>query len=188
MTAPRREPLAKERLDGIRERLLRLSTPEPNTGCWLWMAHSDADGYGNLSIGNSRNGTQKKLKAHRAAYLVFVGELIPGMCILHSCGNGHLGCVNPEHLYQGVVQDNALDRIKYGRSKKSAKGLPYGAYPAGNRFGSRVSLFKERHHLGNFDTPEEASLAALAARDALLRSRAGRWWGEPKAKDAKEGA
>lgn len=32
----------------------------------------------------------------------------------HSCGNGHLGCVNPRHLYWGTRQENVLDRKKHG--------------------------------------------------------------------------
>lgn len=33
---------------------------------------------------------------------------------LHSCGNGHEGCVNPHHLYWGTPKDNAQDRTGHG--------------------------------------------------------------------------
>jgi len=33
---------------------------------------------------------------------------------LHSCGNGHLGCVNPKHLYWGSGVENYQDQIKHG--------------------------------------------------------------------------
>ena len=33
---------------------------------------------------------------------------------LHTCGNGHLGCINPHHLYWGNHKDNKLDSIEHG--------------------------------------------------------------------------
>lgn len=32
----------------------------------------------------------------------------------HSCGNGHLGCVNPKHLYWGTRAENVQDAIAHG--------------------------------------------------------------------------
>lgn len=32
----------------------------------------------------------------------------------HSCGNGHLGCVNPRHLYWATPKRNASDRLVHG--------------------------------------------------------------------------
>jgi hypothetical protein len=34
----------------------------------------------------------------------------PKMMAIHSCGNGHLSCVNPRHLRWGTASDNAKDR------------------------------------------------------------------------------
>ena len=33
---------------------------------------------------------------------------------LHSCGNGHLGCINPYHLYWGDEDDNHQDALEHG--------------------------------------------------------------------------
>lgn len=33
---------------------------------------------------------------------------------LHSCGKGHLGCVNPKHLYWGDRHDNVADGVEHG--------------------------------------------------------------------------
>lgn len=38
---------------------------------------------------------------------------------LHSCGNGHLGCVNPNHLSWGTNSENAIDRRRHGRREGS---------------------------------------------------------------------
>lgn len=35
----------------------------------------------------------------------------------HSCGNGHLGCVNPRHLSWSNQSDNHKDRRKHGTAK-----------------------------------------------------------------------
>jgi hypothetical protein len=37
---------------------------------------------------------------------------------LHSCGNGHLGCVNPKHLYWGDQSDNAKDARRHATEGK----------------------------------------------------------------------
>jgi hypothetical protein len=38
------------------ERIERMSTPEPNTGCWLWLGALGTNGYGTLGI----NGWQTR--------------------------------------------------------------------------------------------------------------------------------
>lgn len=35
----------------------------------------------------------------------------------HSCGNGHLGCVNPRHLSWATNSQNQLDRRRHGTAK-----------------------------------------------------------------------
>lgn len=52
--------------------------------------------------------------AHKISYRLFVGEIPPGMWVLHTCDNGW--CVNPEHLYLGTSQDNVLDKVKRERT------------------------------------------------------------------------
>lgn len=56
----------------------------------------------------------KAYKAHRAAYMVHVGEIGPGQVVRHACDNP--GCVNPGHLLLGTTYDNNRDRADRGRS------------------------------------------------------------------------
>jgi len=43
----------------------------------------------------------------------------------HSCGNGHLGCVNPKHLYWGDASQNAKDAAKHkSEGKQEIKQAP----------------------------------------------------------------
>ena len=56
----------------------------------------------------------KQMEAHRAMCLM-VNKLPPEpkMMALHKCGNGHLGCVTPKHLYWGDGSDNAKDAYRH---------------------------------------------------------------------------
>lgn len=41
----------------------------------------------------------------------------------HSCGNGHLGCVNPNHLRWASIKENCADRDSHGRQFRG-EGAP----------------------------------------------------------------
>lgn len=56
----------------------------------------------------------KSMEAHRAMCTT-VHKLPPEgkPMALHRCGNGHLGCVTPSHLYWGDASDNAKDAAQH---------------------------------------------------------------------------
>lgn len=41
--------------------------------------------------------------------------------VIHSCGNGHLGCVNPKHLSWGTREQNVKDAILHGSKHSGSK-------------------------------------------------------------------
>lgn len=84
------------------------SIPEPNTGCWLWTAASDQDGYGKTKW----HGVSRP--AHRLSFEAFHDQDPSGMFVMHSCDVAC--CVNPTHLSLGTAQQNVLDRTLKGRS------------------------------------------------------------------------
>lgn len=61
-------------------------------GCWLWASPPTLTGYGQFYYQG------KKMLAHRASYLGFLGELDEKLTIDHLCKNTL--CVNPIHLEQ----------------------------------------------------------------------------------------
>jgi hypothetical protein len=85
----------------LRERIRELSTPEPNTGCWLWLARVDRDGYPRMTVG----GQQGQL-AYRVSYEAFIGPIPPGLEPDHLCRVR--SCVNFEHVEPVTHRVNVL--------------------------------------------------------------------------------
>lgn len=82
-------------------------SPEPNSGCWLWLGYTNRDGYGKFNVGGKIDG------AHRVSYREYRGQIPPGYLVLHSCDVA--SCVNPDHLRLGSDVENAADKAKRRR-------------------------------------------------------------------------
>lgn len=91
----------------MREHFLSKVMPEPNTGCWIWLAHCYKNGYGQFHIKRHPH------LAHRISYTLFRGEIPGGMFVCHQCDMPQ--CVNPEHLFLGTHEENMDDARKKGR-------------------------------------------------------------------------
>ena len=80
---------------------------DPVSGCWLW-SRSLAKGYGQVCY-----PVRQQVGAHIVSYERTYGRLKPGECVLHRCDVRR--CVNPNHLFVGSMQDNAIDMARKGR-------------------------------------------------------------------------
>lgn len=87
------------------------------TNCVEWDKSRNLKKGDRLDYGQVRVGDKMK-KAHRVAWEKAFGKIPSGMLVLHRCDNPP--CVNPEHLYLGTHQDNALDRERKGRGRDSS--------------------------------------------------------------------
>lgn len=78
--------------------------PEPNTGCWLWIAGRSKSGYGTFKFG------KRTQRAHRVSYIALIGEVPDGLELDHVRARGCLGkeCVNPGHLEPVTHRENML--------------------------------------------------------------------------------
>lgn len=95
-----------EYLGSLKLRLEEKFTPEPNTGCWLWTASADENGYGFLHVGSKRDGTNRMARAHRVAFELYRGPVPEGMVLDHLCRIRC--CVNPAHLEPVTFGTNIL--------------------------------------------------------------------------------
>jgi hypothetical protein len=91
---------------------LRTHVDYRGEGCLLWPFGRNEDGYGQLGFDG------KTLKAHR-----WMCEAVKGPppssehYAAHDCGNGHLGCIHPEHLDWKTHAENTDDYIRDGRTR-----------------------------------------------------------------------
>lgn len=76
-------------------------------GCWDWKGIIEHTGYAKLGI-------RPPIKAHRASWIIYRGDIPLNMCICHTCDNRK--CTNPEHLWLGTHKENIQDKIKKGRT------------------------------------------------------------------------
>ena len=83
---------------------------EPISGCWLWTATTDKNGYGMLWNGKRMD------RAHRLFFAAANGVSVDGVNVLHDCDNP--ACVNPKHLHVGTQADNMKEKAIRGRSGK----------------------------------------------------------------------
>lgn len=70
------------------------------SGCWLWLASRDANGYGRFGLG------ARPRMAHRVAYELTHGPIAAGLTLDHLCRNR--ACVFPDHLEPVTQGENTL--------------------------------------------------------------------------------
>ena len=110
------------------------SKVEKTDGCWKWSGCKDPNGYGRHAVEHS-----KQMLAHRYSYVLHVGPIPPGVCVLHRCDNPE--CTNPVHLFLGTQSDNQADKVAKGRQ---AAGKRNGAYQ--HKRGPAISRGLKRWH------------------------------------------
>lgn len=84
--------------------------------CLIWPFDRNNKGYARLTIDGVR------LLLHRHICRLKNGEPPePKYDAAHSCGNGHLGCVNPRHLLWKTRKENEADKILHGTSNRGER-------------------------------------------------------------------
>lgn len=94
----------KEKDQGYKDRAIKRLTRKIviKNGCHLYSGCLGYSGYGIFTY------RRKHIKAHRAAYMLFSGDIPMGMHVLHSCDVRN--CINPAHLRLGTQVENNMDR------------------------------------------------------------------------------
>ena len=78
--------------------------------CWIWKSEGVSGKYGQITYDN------KKWKANRLSWTIFVGPIPEGKIVCHTCDVR--SCINPKHLFIGTYQDNMDDMKSKGRDRR----------------------------------------------------------------------
>lgn len=114
--------------DRTPESLLAQSATTPG-GCREWDGFRDRDGYGRI-----RFRGKSSCAVSRVIWELLNGPIPDGLHVLHQCDNPP--CINPDHLMLGTHEENMADKVKKGRSAKSA-GRRYAAEAYSGRRGTK---------------------------------------------------
>lgn len=102
--------------DGERVKFIQTIINSEKEECIIWPFSDNGVGYGTVII----DGV--KWYAHR--YILFIKnykEDYKNLDVRHSCGKGHLGCVNPNHLSWGTRKENFEDKKLHGTYKRGTE-------------------------------------------------------------------
>lgn len=92
------------------------------SGCWIWQGRLDRDGYGcRGGAMRSEFGTDR---AHRAFYMMLVGEIPEGLVIDHLCRVP--ACVNPDHLEPVTPEENTQRGENFLAANRRVESCPQG--------------------------------------------------------------
>lgn len=84
--------------------------------CLFWPFSRDNNGYAALW----EDGAARKVSRLVCARIHGDPDS-ENMHAAHSCGNGHMGCVNPKHLRWATPAENASDKIEHGTANRGER-------------------------------------------------------------------
>lgn len=162
------------------ERFFETVTKQAN-GCWLWGGQINRDGYGVFRIGSLKDGSRRKVLAHRFAYEVLTGPIHKGLQTDHLCRTP--ACVNSAHLELVTPREN-VRRSRAGEHNRQKTVCPFGHIyspantyysPSGGRYCRACAHRRreERKASGYYSRPEYKAQQAVRMRLARALKHTG---------------
>lgn len=142
--------------------LVNVALPFEGDECLPWPFDRSFKGYGRVRVSNRRHAAHRIVCEH-----VHGSAPLPDMDAAHSCGNGHLGCVNPGHIRWKSRQENILEKNDHGTMARGERN--------GNAVISEAVARKAKALIGRMSQREigaELGITRSAVRDIKL----GRTW------------
>lgn len=96
--------------------LLKVVLPYQGKDCFAWPFGESGSGYA-----GSIQWDGKRTPVQRIVCELKHGEPKDGDRCRHLCGNGHLACVNPNHLAWGTPLQDRSDMVSHGRSTRGER-------------------------------------------------------------------
>lgn len=101
--------MPRKKGSGVGVPWLRDHVGHQGDACLIWPMCRDDKGYGLVSI------DRKSRKASRVMCEMVNGPPpTPAHQAAHECGNGHEGCVHPQHLFWKTPAENQADAVRLG--------------------------------------------------------------------------
>lgn len=93
-----------------------VALPYAGDECLIWPFSRTESGYGRVWIGDQLCVASRVVceRAHGP-------PPSPKHEAAHSCGNGHLGCINPHHLRWALPVENAVDKRMHGTDPRGTR-------------------------------------------------------------------
>lgn len=135
--------------------------PEPNSGCWLWLASVTRDGYGQSYFYGGDAGT----KAHRVTYRELVGPIPSGLQLDHLCRVR--SCCNPDHLEVVTPRENAMRGVSFSAVNARKTHCINGHELTGNNVYARREGGRKCYRCAMDASARSKRAARAARRDAI---------------------
>ncbi len=152
--------LSDEQRSALKEQVFSRIGERDEHGCRTWLGGRDGKGYGSIYL----SALQSQPKAHRVVWELVNKRPIPeGHVVRHSCGRGHEGCVDPDHLILGTQHQNCLDASVQGRL----------GVAKGSRVGTSVLTEDDVLHIHRLFSTGNYTKRAIAKRFGVSESLVG---------------